>query len=77
PSADQLELRGGVTTRHMFTRDLVWSRSWMSYDAGCSGLMGVQTLLSDDLEIIRRVLHAEIDLFAELIARHQQHVAKS
>ena len=38
--------------------------------------MGVQTLLSDDLEIIRRVLHGEIDLFAELIVRHQQHVAK-
>ena len=32
--------------------------------------------MSDDLEIIRRVLHGEIDSFAELIARHQQHVAK-
>jgi RNA polymerase sigma-70 factor (ECF subfamily) len=44
--------------------------------AGSSGLVGVQTLVSDDLEIIRRVLHGEIDSFAELIARYQQHVAK-
>ena len=44
--------------------------------AGCPGLIGVQTLVSDDLEIIRRVLHGEIDRFAELIARYQQHVAK-
>jgi RNA polymerase sigma-70 factor (ECF subfamily) len=36
----------------------------------------VQTLVSDDLEIIRRVLDGEIDRFAELIARYQQHVAK-
>ena len=44
--------------------------------AGCPSLIGVQTLVSDDLEIIRRVLHGEIDRFAELIARYQQHVAK-
>ncbi len=42
----------------------------------CLDLIGVQTLVSDDLEIIRRVLHGEIDSFAELIARYQQHVAK-
>jgi RNA polymerase sigma-70 factor (ECF subfamily) len=36
----------------------------------------VQTQVADDLEIIHRVLHGEIDLFAELIARHQRHVAK-
>jgi RNA polymerase sigma-70 factor (ECF subfamily) len=36
----------------------------------------VQTLVSDDLEIIQRVLHGEVDRFAELIARHRQHVAK-
>lgn len=44
--------------------------------AGCPDLIGVQTLVSDDLEIIRRVLHGEIDCFAELIERHQQHVTK-
>ena len=44
--------------------------------AGCLGLMGVQTLVSDDLEIIRLVLQGEIDRFEELIARYQQHVAK-
>ena len=44
--------------------------------AGCLALIGVQTLVSDDLEIIRRVLQGEIDSFAELIARYQQHVAK-
>jgi len=44
--------------------------------AECLDLIGVQTLVSDDLEIIRRVLHGEIDSFAELIARHRQHVAK-
>jgi RNA polymerase sigma-70 factor (ECF subfamily) len=66
----------------MFTV-VVWSRPWMSYDAmaghlavGCSGFIGVQTLVSDDLEIIRRVLQGEIDRFAELITRYQQHVAK-
>jgi RNA polymerase sigma-70 factor (ECF subfamily) len=36
----------------------------------------VQTLVSDDLEIIQRVLHGEVDRFAELIARYRQHVAK-
>ena len=75
--------RGDVTTRYMLTADVVWSRPWMSYDAvaghlavGCSGLIGVQTLVSDDREIIRRVLQGEIDRFAELITRYQQHVAK-
>src|SRR5437867_7717708 len=76
--------RGGVTRRRVFIRDLVWSRPLMRYyDAmsghvavGCLGLIGVQTLVSDDLEIIRRVLHGEVDRFAELIARYQQPVAK-
>jgi RNA polymerase sigma-70 factor (ECF subfamily) len=36
----------------------------------------VQTPVSDDLEIIHRVLQGEIDCFAELIARYQQHVAR-
>lgn len=36
----------------------------------------MQTPVSDDLEIIHRVLRGEIDLFAELIARYQQHVAR-
>jgi len=44
--------------------------------AGCPDFIGVQTLVSDDLEIIRRVLHGEIDRFAELIARYQQHVTR-
>ena len=35
----------------------------------------MQTPVSDDLEIIHRVLRGEIDLFAELITRYQQHVA--
>lgn len=43
---------------------------------GCSGFIGVQTLVSDDFEVIRQVLQGEIDRFAELIARYQQHVAK-
>ena len=75
--------RGHVTTRHLFTGEVVWSRPWMSYDAmarhlavGCAGFIGVQTLVSDDREIIQRVLQGEIDRFAELIARYQQHVAK-
>jgi RNA polymerase sigma-70 factor, ECF subfamily len=42
----------------------------------CLDFIGVQTLVSDDLEIIRRVLHGEIDSFAELIERYRQHVAK-
>ena len=42
--------------------------------AECLDLIGVQTLVSDDLEIIRRVLQGEIDSFAELIARYRQHV---
>lgn len=77
------EPRGDGPTQHMFPADVVWSRPWMSYDAmaghlavGCSGFIGVQTLVSDDLEIIRRVLQGEIDRFAQLIARYQQHVAK-
>src|SRR5574341_1479646 len=41
-----------------------------------SGRFGVQTPVSDDAEIIHRVLGGEIDLFAELIARYQQHVAR-
>ncbi len=55
----------------------------MEYDAraeevaaGCSRLVGVQTLVSDDLEIIHRVLQGETDQFAELIARYQQHVVR-
>lgn len=32
--------------------------------------------MADDLEVIHRVLHGEIDLFAELITRYQQHVAR-
>ena len=40
------------------------------------GLIGVQTLVSDDLEIIQRVLHGEVDHFSELIARYRQHVEK-
>ena len=41
-----------------------------------SSLIGVQTQVADDLEVIDRVLHGEIDLFAELITRYQQHVAR-
>lgn len=55
----------------------------MGYDAmygqmaaECPGFMGVQTLVSDDCEIIRLVLDGEVDRFAELIARHQQHVTR-
>jgi len=36
----------------------------------------VQTQVADDFEVIHRVLHGEIDLFAELITRYQQHVAR-
>jgi RNA polymerase sigma-70 factor, ECF subfamily len=36
----------------------------------------VQALVSDDLEIVRRVLNGEIDRFAELIARYREHVVK-
>jgi RNA polymerase sigma-70 factor (ECF subfamily) len=36
----------------------------------------VQELVSDDAEIIDRVLQGEIDRFAELIDRHRQHVLK-
>ncbi len=32
--------------------------------------------MSDDTEIIERVLHGEVERFAELIARHRQHVLK-
>lgn len=32
--------------------------------------------MADDLEIVRRVLQGQVDDFAELIARHQQHVAR-
>lgn len=78
-----VEPRSSATTGHMFIGDLVWSRPGMGYDAmaghmaaRCCGLIGVQILVSDDLEIIRRVLQGEIDRFAELIARYQQHVAK-
>ena len=42
----------------------------------CLDFIGVQTLVSDDLEIIRLVLHCEIDRFEELIARHRQHVMR-
>lgn len=79
----QVKPRSDATTRRVCTRDLVWSRSRMGYDATCGhvaaegpSLMGVQTLVSDDFEIIRRVLHGEIDRFAELIARYQQHVTR-
>lgn len=37
---------------------------------------GVQEFVSDDAEIIDRVLHGDADRFAELIARHRQHVLK-
>ena len=36
----------------------------------------MQTQVADDFEVIHRVLHGEIDLFAELITRYQQHVAR-
>lgn len=44
--------------------------------ATLSSRLGVQTPVSDDAEIIHRVLGGEIDLFAELIARYQPHVAR-
>src|ERR1043165_3024699 len=72
-----------MSTGRVFARDLIWSHSWIGYDAmaghvaaGCLGLIGVQTLVSDDLEIIRLVLQGEIDRFEELIVRYQQHVTK-
>lgn len=40
------------------------------------GRIGAQTQVADDREIIHRVLQGEIDLFAELITRHQRHVAR-
>ena len=43
---------------------------------GCPGFMGVQALVSEDCDIIRLVLDGEVDRFAELIARYQQHVTK-
>jgi len=43
---------------------------------GCPDFIGVQILVSDDLETIRLVLQGETDRFAELIARYQQHVTK-
>ncbi len=78
-----VEPPGDVTARRVLTRNLVWSCLRMRYDAMPEhaaarrpALIGVQTLVSDDLEIIRRVLHGEVDRFAELIARYRQHVAK-
>jgi RNA polymerase sigma-70 factor, ECF subfamily len=72
-----------MSKRRAPARALLWSRPQIRYDAkpghvaaGCPGFIGVQTLVSDDLEIIQRVLHGEVDRFAELIARHRQHVAK-
>lgn len=44
--------------------------------AECPGFMGVQALVSDDCEVIRRVLQGEVDRFAELIDRYQQHVTR-
>lgn len=63
------------------------SRAWclqVRYDAGSGAgarrrslaRIGVQTQVADDREIIHRVLQGEIDLFAELITRHQRHVAR-
>ena len=55
----------------------------MGYDAAVghgvarqSSLIGAQALVSDDLEIIHRVLCGEIDCFAELIDRYREHVAR-
>lgn len=65
------------------TLRLLWPRAPLGYHTVAGpvsragpAVIGVQTLVSDDLEIIRRVLDGEIDRFAELIARYQQHVAK-
>lgn len=62
---------------------LVWPRTPVEYHRGAGPVsrggpapIGVQILVSDDREIIRLVLDGEIDRFAELIARYQQHVAK-
>ena len=38
--------------------------------------MGVQALVFEDCDIIRLVLDGEVDRFAELIARYQQHVTR-
>jgi RNA polymerase sigma-70 factor, ECF subfamily len=62
---------------------LMWPPAPVRYDtkapsiwAKLSSVTGAQTLVSDDDEIIDRVLHGEIDRFAELIAEYQQHVVK-
>ena len=62
---------------------LVWPCTPVEYHRGAGPVsrgspapIGVQILVSDDREIIRRVLDGEIDRFAELIARYEQHVAK-
>ena len=67
----------------MRERQLLWSQGQIGYDAEdldgpATGIRstGVQGLVSDDTEIIERVLHGEIDQFAELITRHRQHVLK-
>ena len=44
--------------------------------AECPGFMGVQALVFEDCDIIRLVLDGEVDRFAELIARYQQHVTR-
>ncbi len=38
--------------------------------------MGALAAVPDDLHIIERVLQGEVDCFAELMARHQRHVAR-
>jgi RNA polymerase sigma-70 factor (ECF subfamily) len=38
--------------------------------------LGAQAPVPDDLQIIERVLEGDVDCFAELIARHREHVAK-
>ena len=61
----------------------LWSLGQIGYDAedhngpatGISST-GVQGLVSDETEIIERVLHGEIERFAELITRHRPHVLK-
>ncbi|MGH7229078.1 MAG: RNA polymerase sigma factor, partial [Nitrospiraceae bacterium] len=74
---------GVGTARRAASLSVVPPLPWMEYDARAeelaaewSRLAGVQTLVSDDLEIIQRVLQGETDQFAELIARYQQHVAR-
>lgn len=55
----------------------------MGYDVQPGGVAatrdsprGARTLVSDDVETVRRVLGGHVDRFADVIARHQQHVGK-